>query len=80
VNSSLPATFNRCFPTKPPVTPGFAIESVYLPATEVGGDFFQIMPANDGSLLVVVGDVSGKSLKAAMTVGGIIGALRGCPV
>jgi phosphoserine phosphatase RsbU/P len=68
------------FPAKPPVTPGFAIESVYLPATEVGGDFFQIMPANDGSLLVIVGDVSGKSLKAAMTVGAIIGALRGCSV
>ena len=68
------------FPAIPPVTPGFAIESVYLPASEVGGDFFQIMPANDGSLLVVVGDVSGKGLKAAMTVGAIIGALRGCTV
>jgi phosphoserine phosphatase RsbU/P len=67
-------------PAKPPITPGFAIESVYLPASEVGGDFFQIMPANDGSLLVVVGDVSGKGLKAAMTVGAIIGALRGCAV
>ena len=67
-------------PPKPPVTPGFAIESVYLPASEVGGDFFQIMPANDGSLLVVFGDVSGKGLKAAMTVGAIIGALRGCSV
>jgi sigma-B regulation protein RsbU (phosphoserine phosphatase) len=68
------------FPAKPPVTPGFAIESVYLPASEVGGDFFQIMPANDGSLLVVVGDVSGKGLEAAMTVAAIIGALRGCTV
>jgi phosphoserine phosphatase RsbU/P len=68
------------FPAESPVTPGFAIESVYLPASEVGGDFFQIMPANDGSLLVIVGDVSGKGLKAAMTVGAIIGALRGCPV
>jgi phosphoserine phosphatase RsbU/P len=67
-------------PPKAPVTPGFAIESVYLPASEVGGDFFQIMPANDGSLLVVVGDVSGKGLKAAMTVSAIIGALRGCAV
>jgi phosphoserine phosphatase RsbU/P len=68
------------FPAKPRATPGFAIESVYLPASEVGGDFFQIMPANDGSLLVVVGDVSGKGLKAGMTVGAIIGALRGCAV
>jgi phosphoserine phosphatase RsbU/P len=68
------------FPATPPATPGFAIESIYLPASEVGGDFFQIMPADDGSLLVVVGDVSGKGLKAAMTVGAIIGALRGCQV
>jgi phosphoserine phosphatase RsbU/P len=67
-------------PAHPPATPGFAVESVYLPASEVGGDFFQVLPANDGSLLVVVGDVSGKGLKAAMTVSAIIGALRGCAV
>jgi hypothetical protein len=65
-------------PTTPPSTPGFAVESVYLPASSVGGDFFQTSPGDDGSLLVVVGDVSGKGLKAAMTVSTIIGALRGC--
>ncbi len=68
------------FPARPLATPGFVIESVYLPASEVGGDFFQIMPADDGSVLVVVGDVSGKGLQAAMNVSAIIGALRGCPV
>jgi sigma-B regulation protein RsbU (phosphoserine phosphatase) len=62
----------------PPVTPGYVVESVYLPASEVGGDFFQVRPADDGSLLIVVGDVSGKGLKAAMTVSAIVGALRGC--
>jgi len=61
-------------------TPGFRLESVYLPASEVGGDFFQVLPADDGSLLIVVGDVSGKGLKAAMTVSAIVGALRGCAV
>ena len=63
-------------PTTAPSTPGFAVESVYLPASSVGGDFFQILPIDDGSLLVVVGDVSGKGLKAAMTVSTIVGALR----
>jgi sigma-B regulation protein RsbU (phosphoserine phosphatase) len=63
-------------PATPPVTPGFTVESVYIPASEVGGDFFQILPGDDGSLLIVVGDVSGKGLKAAMTVSTIIGALR----
>ena len=65
-------------PAAPPLTPGFIVESVYLPAQQVGGDFFQVLPADDGSLLIVVGDVSGKGLKAAMTVSAIIGALRGC--
>jgi serine phosphatase RsbU (regulator of sigma subunit) len=65
-------------PVTPPATPGFVVESVYIPASEVGGDFFQVLPGDDGSLLIVVGDVSGKGLKAAMTVSVIVGALRGC--
>ncbi|MGC1870285.1 MAG: SpoIIE family protein phosphatase [Acidobacteriaceae bacterium] len=63
-------------PVTPPNTPGFVVESVYLPAQKVGGDFFQILPGEDGSLLIVMGDVSGKGLKAAMTVSTIVGALR----
>ena len=54
----------------------FSIESVYHPAGEVGGDFFHVAPAGEGGAVVVVGDVSGKGLKAAMTVASIIGALR----
>lgn len=63
-------------PAALPATPGFSVESVYLPAQQVGGDFFQISPGEDGSLLVVVGDVSGKGLKAAMTVSAIVGGLK----
>jgi hypothetical protein len=67
-------------PASAPKTPGFAVESIYVPASEVGGDFFQVLHGADGSLLIVVGDVSGKGLKAAMTVSAIVGALRGCTV
>ena len=56
--------------------PGFRIESAYAPAKQVGGDFFRILPGEDGGVLVVVGDVSGKGLKAAMTVSAIMGALH----
>jgi hypothetical protein len=59
-------------------TPGFDVQSVYLPASEVGGDFFAFQPAGNGSLLIAVGDVSGKGIKAALTVSEILGALRGC--
>jgi hypothetical protein len=58
--------------------PGFRIESAYAPAKHVGGDFFRILPVHDRSVLIVVGDVSGKGLKAAMTVSAIMGSLHGC--
>ncbi|HVT98604.1 MAG TPA: PP2C family protein-serine/threonine phosphatase [Acidobacteriaceae bacterium] len=57
--------------------PGFAIESEYRPAREVGGDFFQIIPwPADDSLLVVAGDVAGKGLQAGMLVALLVGAIR----
>jgi hypothetical protein len=57
-------------------TPGFEVKSVYLPASEVGGDFYFVSSAPDGSLIAIVGDVSGKGLTAAMRVAMILGALR----
>jgi hypothetical protein len=58
-----------------PEISGYAIASVYAPAQEVGGDFFQIIPMQDGVTLVVLGDVSGKGLKAAMNVALIVGTI-----
>ncbi len=54
----------------------FVLESEYRPAQQVGGDFFQILPSAEGGLLVIIGDVSGKGLKAAMLVSMIVGAIR----
>jgi len=62
-----------------PAIPGFTLTSAYRPAQEVGGDFFQIIPLEgegEGSTLIILGDVSGKGLKAAMTVSLIVGAVR----
>jgi len=59
--------------------PGFRIGSVYQPARQVGGDFFRVTPEGGGGVLIVVGDVSGKGLGAAMTVSAVIGALRSIP-
>ncbi len=56
--------------------PGFEIDVSYQPANEVGGDFFELFPASSDSLLVVVGDVSGKGMKAALLVSLIVGALQ----
>ncbi len=63
-------------PENIPAIPGFRIESVYKPAEEVGGDFSQIIPLDDGGLLAAIGDVSGKGMPAAMTVSLLVGTLR----
>lgn len=67
-------------PESLPTLPSYDIISAYRPAQQVGGDFFQLIPLADnssgGSALLVIGDVSGKGLHAAMTVALIVGALR----
>jgi phosphoserine phosphatase RsbU/P len=63
-------------PEELPSVPGLAVESAYLPAQQVGGDFFQVLPTADGGLLLVVGDVSGKGLPAAMLVSVLVGSIR----
>ncbi|MGA8088157.1 MAG: PP2C family protein-serine/threonine phosphatase [Terracidiphilus sp.] len=57
-------------------TPGYEVDSVYNPANEVGGDFFHVEPTSDGGLLVILGDVAGHGLQAAMNVSMLMGALR----
>ena len=63
-------------PAHLPATPGFSIESEYRPAREVGGDFFQVLPQADGSLLLVIGDVAGKGIEAGMLATLIVGSVR----
>jgi len=64
-------------PEQLPTTPGLAITSEYRPAREVGGDFFQVLPnADDGSALIVVGDVAGHGMEAGMLATLIVGAIR----
>ncbi|MGO9339768.1 MAG: SpoIIE family protein phosphatase [Terracidiphilus sp.] len=59
------------------IVPGFTIDSVYEPAQQVGGDFFQVVPVGDGGLVIVFGDVAGKGLPAAMLVSVLVGAIFG---
>jgi hypothetical protein len=67
-------------PEEIPTIPGFNIQSVYKPYGEVGGDFFQVLPIKSesgaGGALVVIGDVSGKGMPAAMTVSLLVGTVR----
>jgi phosphoserine phosphatase RsbU/P len=64
-------------PEQTGAVPGFKVESAYEPAQQVGGDFFQVLPDGTGGVLIVVGDVAGKGLPAAMLVSVLVGAIRG---
>ncbi|MGP8250689.1 MAG: SpoIIE family protein phosphatase [Terracidiphilus sp.] len=63
-------------PEQMETVPGFTVESIYEPAQQVGGDFFQVLPDGAGGLLLVIGDVTGKGLPAAMLVSVLVGAIR----
>ena len=63
-------------PDQFPPSPYYHVEGTYLPASQVGGDFYQVLPLPEGGLMVVLGDVSGKGLRAAMVVSMAVGAVR----
>ena len=54
------------FPEHIPELSGWQIAAICQPARETGGDFYEFVVRPDGLLGVVVGDVSGKSIQAAM--------------
>lgn len=53
-------------PTVFPSGPGMATYGVSLPARFVGGDFFDVFPCGGGRFALVIADVSGKGVPAAM--------------
>jgi PAS domain S-box-containing protein len=50
---------------RPPLAPGIEIAARMVPATEVGGDYYDVVPASDGCWLAI-GDVSGHGLDAGV--------------
>jgi serine phosphatase RsbU (regulator of sigma subunit)/anti-sigma regulatory factor (Ser/Thr protein kinase) len=53
-------------PTTLPQMGGLSIAVVYIPASEVGGDFYDFITVDDRHLTLIVGDVAGKGIPAAM--------------
>jgi serine phosphatase RsbU (regulator of sigma subunit) len=65
--------------TELPGTPGLSLAARYLPATHglnIGGDWYDAFPQPDGSVLAVIGDVTGHGLRAAVIMGQLRTALR----
>lgn len=61
-------TFQQALLMEPPAIPGIEVGVQYRAATDaarVGGDFYDLISLGPGRLMIIVGDVCGKSLAAA---------------
>lgn len=62
-------------PREHPQVDGFDLHGVMVPASEVGGDYFDYVRFADGSLGVVIADVAGKGIPAALYMATLKGAV-----
>ena len=66
-------------PDELPQMPGLVAAARYQPAgagSQVGGDWYDVLLQPDGNLLLVIGDVAGRGIEAAATMGQLRSALR----
>ena len=67
-------------PDSLPEVPGIEFAARYEPAApglEVGGDWYEVVARDDGTLGIMIGDVAGRGIRAASTMGRLRPALRG---
>lgn len=65
-------------PSRPPDIPGYEIFDYYEAARHVGGDFFAYVPLAGDRLAVVLADVSGKGVAAALLMAALSADVRYC--
>jgi serine phosphatase RsbU (regulator of sigma subunit)/anti-sigma regulatory factor (Ser/Thr protein kinase) len=63
-------------PKSLPDKPGWRVGAHYVPAREVGGDFYDFLELADGRLGIVIGDVTDKGVPAAMVMAATRSVLR----
>jgi phosphoserine phosphatase RsbU/P len=63
-------------PKASPYVPGFAISGLSVPAGDIGGDWYDFIPFNDGCWGLVLADVSGKGTAAALLMSATRAMLR----
>jgi sigma-B regulation protein RsbU (phosphoserine phosphatase) len=63
-------------PDKAPDVPGFDIAATYIPCFDVGGDFYDFIRTGDNCIAVMIADVIGKGVPAAIMASSFKGAVR----
>lgn len=55
-------------PELPPTVNGFEVAHAYSPATEVGGDFYDVLALDDGQVAIAIGDVAGHGVSSGLVM------------
>ena len=63
-------------PQELPKVEGYEFADWYRAAHQVGGDFYDFIPMPDGNVAIVIGDVSGKGIAAALMMGQVMAHVR----
>ena len=76
------ACTDALLPERLPPVPGLEVAARYRSATgsDVGGDWYDVLQLSNGTVGLVLGDVMGRGVRAASTMGQVRNALRGIAV
>ncbi len=66
----------RMIPEKAPLIPGLDIAAAYIPCFDVGGDLYGFLQLDEGSIAVMIADVMGKGIPAAIMMSSFRGAVQ----
>ncbi|HOE07996.1 MAG TPA: SpoIIE family protein phosphatase [Treponemataceae bacterium] len=72
----LAETQRSFLPQKMPDIPKLDVAAYFRPLVNVSGDYYSVLPMNDHKTLVMLGDVSGKGLAAALVMGLVMNVVK----
>ena len=67
----------RFQPSGPPIIEGYEFQGISFSCYEIGGDYYDFIPRHDGTMLVALGDVSGKGTSASLLMSSLHAAIHG---
>lgn len=67
---------SKLIPSELPQIPGYHIDATAIPCKTIGGDYYDVIPIDDDNFVLVVADVSGKGIPAALLVSTLNAALH----
>lgn len=66
----------KLLPDPLPEVDGYDIAAIIVPNSQVGGDYYDLIPMEEGQLAIIVADVSGKGIGAAILMANIQGLVN----